>query len=66
MTITADTGFGTDITAGSWTIDPSHSEVGFTVRHLMSKVRGQFDQVRGLPDHRRHARRRPGPRRPST
>ena len=28
--------------AGTWTIDASHSEVGFTVRHLMSKVRGQF------------------------
>ena len=27
-------------TAGTWTIDPVHSEVGFTVRHMMvSKVR---------------------------
>jgi polyisoprenoid-binding protein YceI len=32
MTLTADTTFGTEITPGSWTIDPSHSEVGFTVR----------------------------------
>jgi polyisoprenoid-binding protein YceI len=47
MTVTADTAFGTDITAGSWTIDPSHSEVGFTVRHLMSKVRGQFTKFEG-------------------
>src|SRR5690349_23115385 len=47
MTVTADTGFGTDITAGSWTIDASHSEVGFTVRHLMSKVRGQFTKFEG-------------------
>jgi polyisoprenoid-binding protein YceI len=47
MTVTADTTFGTDITAGSWTIDPSHSEVGFTVRHLMSKVRGQFTKFEG-------------------
>jgi polyisoprenoid-binding protein YceI len=28
---------------GVWTVDPSHSEVGFTARHLMvSKVRGRF------------------------
>ncbi len=34
--------------AGSWTIDPSHSEVSFTVRHLMlSKVRGTFRTFRG-------------------
>ncbi len=35
------------LTAGSWVIDPSHSEVGFTVRHLMSKVRGQFRTFEG-------------------
>lgn len=30
--------------AGTWTIDPTHSEVGFTVRHLaISKVRGKFE-----------------------
>jgi len=29
--------------AGTWTIDPVHSEVGFSVRHMMvSKVRGKF------------------------
>ncbi|MFE1645479.1 YceI family protein [Microbacterium sp. P01] len=29
--------------AGTWVLDPSHSEVGFTVRHMMiSKVRGAF------------------------
>ena len=39
--------FETDIVAGSWTIDPAHSEVGFTVRHLMSKVRGQFTSFEG-------------------
>jgi len=34
--------------AGNWTIDPSHSEVSFTVRHLMlSKVRGTFRTFRG-------------------
>jgi polyisoprenoid-binding protein YceI len=47
MTVTADTAFGTDITPGTWTIDASHSEVGFTVRHLMSKVRGQFTKFEG-------------------
>ena len=32
-----------DLKPGSWTVDASHSEVGFTARHLMvSKVRGQF------------------------
>ena len=32
-----------ELTAGTWTIDPVHSHVGFTVRHLMvSKVRGSF------------------------
>lgn len=36
-----------DLIAGTWTIDPSHSEVGFTVRHLMSKVRGQFEKFEG-------------------
>ena len=33
--------------AGAETIDASHSEVGFTVRHLMSKVRGQFRTFEG-------------------
>ncbi|WP_405372544.1 MULTISPECIES: YceI family protein [unclassified Microbacterium] len=29
--------------AGTWVLDPSHSEVGFSVRHMMiSKVRGHF------------------------
>lgn len=36
-----------DVIAGTWTIDASHSEVGFTVRHLMSKVRGQFETFEG-------------------
>ncbi|HEY6276465.1 MAG TPA: YceI family protein [Streptosporangiaceae bacterium] len=35
-------------TAGTWTIDPVHSEVGFTVRHMMvSKVRGKFTTFSG-------------------
>jgi polyisoprenoid-binding protein YceI len=34
--------------AGSWDIDPVHSDVSFTVRHMMvSKVRGRFAQVSG-------------------
>ncbi|HET7386795.1 MAG TPA: YceI family protein [Nocardioidaceae bacterium] len=33
----------TEIPAGTWVVDPSHSEVGFTARHLMSKVRGLFE-----------------------
>jgi len=35
-------------TAGTWAIDPVHSEVGFTVRHMMvSKVRGKFTGFAG-------------------
>ena len=31
--------------AGTWTVDPAHTEIGFTVRHLaISKVRGTFEQ----------------------
>ncbi|HVK21899.1 MAG TPA: YceI family protein [Actinokineospora sp.] len=34
--------------AGTWDIDASHSDVGFTVRHLVvTKVRGRFDGVSG-------------------
>ena len=34
--------------AGTWDIDPVHSDVSFTVRHMMvSKVRGRFTQVSG-------------------
>lgn len=34
--------------AGTWTIDPVHSEVGFSVRHMMvSKVRGKFTRFSG-------------------
>jgi polyisoprenoid-binding protein YceI len=34
--------------AGTWTIDPIHSEVGFAVRHMMvSKVRGKFKTFSG-------------------
>jgi len=34
--------------AATWTIDPVHSEVGFSVRHMMvSKVRGRFTRFNG-------------------
>lgn len=34
--------------AGTWVIDPVHSEVGFVVRHMMvSKVRGKFATFSG-------------------
>lgn len=38
----------TAITTGTWSVEPVHSEVGFTVRHLgMSKVRGRFNSFTG-------------------
>jgi polyisoprenoid-binding protein YceI len=47
MSVTTDTtipGYAT----GTWTIDPVHSEVGFSVRHMMvSKVRGKFANFTG-------------------
>jgi polyisoprenoid-binding protein YceI len=46
----------TDLTPGTWTIDPMHSSVGFTVKHLMiSKVRGSFQTFTGtvvVPENR--------------
>ena len=38
----------TGLSAGTWTIDPVHSSIGFSVRHLMvSKVRGTFAKFGG-------------------
>ena len=37
----------TGIPAGTWDIDPTHLEIGFTARHLMSKVRGRFEAFEG-------------------
>jgi polyisoprenoid-binding protein YceI len=35
-------------TAGTWTIDPVHSHVGFMIKHMMvSKVRGHFETFSG-------------------
>ncbi|XRQ14200.1 YceI family protein [Actinomadura welshii] len=36
-----------DLEPGRWTIDPAHSEVTFTIRHLMSTVRGSFSDFGG-------------------
>lgn len=37
-----------DLPTGTWTVDASHSELGFVARHLMvSKVRGQFKEFEG-------------------
>jgi polyisoprenoid-binding protein YceI len=37
-----------ELTTGTWTIDPAHSQVGFSVRHLMvSKVKGSFKKFSG-------------------
>jgi len=34
--------------AGTWTLDPSHTHVGFVAKHLMvTKVRGTFGEVEG-------------------
>ena len=36
-----------ELTAGTWNIDPTHSEVTFVIRHLMTKVRGTFTEFTG-------------------
>jgi polyisoprenoid-binding protein YceI len=36
-----------DLTAGRYEIDPAHSEVTFSIRHLVSKVRGSFTEFSG-------------------
>lgn len=48
MTSTAAAAGTTQLTAGTWAIDPTHSSIEFSVRHLMvSKVRGRFDNFSG-------------------
>ena len=38
----------TQLGVGTWAIDPVHSSIGFSVRHLMvSKVRGNFENFSG-------------------
>ena len=40
-----------NVTTGIWTLDTSHSEIGFTVRHAgISKVRGQFKEATATLD----------------
>jgi polyisoprenoid-binding protein YceI len=49
-TVTAGTTLTTSIpglVAGTYAIDAAHSEIGFTVRHLMTKVRGTFKEYAG-------------------
>lgn len=46
-TPSTDTLTAGELVPGTWTIDAAHSEVGFTVRHLMSKVRGRFAEFSG-------------------
>jgi polyisoprenoid-binding protein YceI len=45
-----------DLAPGTWHVDPTHSSVGFTARHLMiSKVRGRFGSFSGsveVPENR--------------
>ncbi|MCP9270823.1 YceI family protein [Mycolicibacterium arenosum] len=42
------TAVATDLTAGTWAIDPVHSSINFSVRHLVvSKVRGSFRTFSG-------------------
>ncbi len=40
---TVDTG----LVAGTWDLDRDHTTIGFTARHLMSKVRGSFNEFEG-------------------
>ena len=45
--IAAALAFAADAKATSWIIDPNHSSVGFSIRHLFSKVPGAFDKFSG-------------------
>jgi polyisoprenoid-binding protein YceI len=36
-----------DIATGTWRIDPDHSEITFSVRHMMTTVRGVFTDFSG-------------------
>jgi polyisoprenoid-binding protein YceI len=38
------------IAAGTWRIDPGHSEITFSVRHMMTTVRGGFTEFGGRID----------------
>jgi polyisoprenoid-binding protein YceI len=48
MTSTSEATGTAQLSAGTWAIDPTHSSIEFSVRHLMvSKVRGRFDNFSG-------------------
>jgi polyisoprenoid-binding protein YceI len=48
MTSTFDATGTTQLAAGTWAIDPVHSSISFSVRHLVvSKVRGTFENFSG-------------------
>ena len=48
MTITTDTPTTLDELAGTWTLDPTHTRIGFVARHAMvTKVRGAFNEFEG-------------------
>ena len=48
-TTLAPTGRLADLTPGTWNVDPTHSTVGFTARHLMiTKVRCHFTDFDGV------------------
>jgi len=37
------------IPAGTWTVDPAHSKVGFSVKHMgVTTVRGEFNEFEGM------------------
>ncbi|WP_136706967.1 YceI family protein [Agromyces sp. H66] len=45
MTNTATTTEIPGYRVGTWTIDPAHTEIGFSIRHIMiSKVKGKFER----------------------
>ena len=48
------TGIDTQLKAGTWAIDPLHSSINFSIRHLVvGKVRGRFSEFSGsitVPD----------------
>jgi polyisoprenoid-binding protein YceI len=47
MTVNAETTSPAAIT-GTWAIDPTHTTIGFTIRHAMiAKVRGRFAEFEG-------------------
>lgn len=46
-TVTTQTSTIPGLVAGTYALDAAHTEIGFTVRHLMTKVRGTFKEFSG-------------------